>query len=38
MDGDGNILMDAPSSSNSQLIQRAGGSGSVAEREEARKN
>ena len=38
MDGDGSILMDAPSSSNSQLIRRAGGSGSVAEREEARKN
>jgi hypothetical protein len=36
MDGDGSILMDAPSSSNSQLIRRAGGSGSVTEREEAR--
>jgi hypothetical protein len=38
MDGDGSIPMDAPSSTNSQLIRRAGGSGSVTEREEARTN
>jgi hypothetical protein len=36
MDGDRSILMEAPSSSNSQLIRMARATGSVTEREEAR--